>query len=492
MVELIVGLSISITVIASGYSIVQILMKGNQLEGNTLSVKGNLEDALDFIMDEVNRTQRVIDSVEELKSKNLNCVIPKGKFLFGLKLPSQALKNEDYASKNYDSSQGYFRYTQIDCPIIYTVRKSNSKEKRDYVLERYGPKLNEKGFYESPSKSPFISHILLDGITSNNQGSDFRNCPRGWKALKNIAGIGMCIDRNNKAIELSIKANQMKANKYNDSNANIISTLAGFNRIQDEEQINLLPPITTSQSISTNQVCIGGPCCWMGVCLKTNKITFMIDKSGSMLERERHWICDRNSREVIVNCRFVTPRIQGKGLFDAARSNLRQQVVKLPTIEELKLFNKQYNYKYDEIYLQIIAFDTANHFLFPMGPQKLTRSTKNRALEWIDNLRPYGGTDPWKGICQSIKDEERVEQIILLTDGLPVTHTGNCLGRYGDYTDIINSYNKEVRSFGKAGPLIIDTISFFHDFCDTKNNFWRNSWLGELSSGAESECSHVQ
>ena len=65
----------------------------------------------------------------------------------------------------------------------------------------------------------------------------------------------------------------------------------------------------------------------------------MIDKSGSMLERERHWICDRNSREVIVNCRFVTPRIQGKGLFDAARSNLRQQVVKLPTIEELKLFH---------------------------------------------------------------------------------------------------------------------------------------------------------
>ena len=37
----------------------------------------------------------------------------------------------------------------------------------------------------------------------------------------------------------------------------------------------------------------------------------------------------------------------------------------------------------------------------------------------------------------------------------------------------------------------IDTISLYHNFCETTKNYDENNWLGLLSSGEESVCTHI-
>ena len=92
---------------------------------------------------------------------------------------------------------------------------------------------------------------------------------------------------------------------------------------------------------------------------------------------------------------------------------------------------------------------------------------------------------------------KNVDQIILLSDGIPMTRSGflshgSCLGQYGEYSKIIDKYNRDVRSKKPSGELIIDSTSLFHNFCDSTKN-WRNrNWLGVISSGDQSQCTHVK
>ena len=122
----------------------------------------------------------------------------------------------------------------------------------------------------------------------------------------------------------------------------------------------------------------------------------------------------------------------------------------------------------------------------------LTQSSKSQALRWIDQLRPGGGTNPWSGLCSAVKDDQNVGQVILLSDGMPNRYSGSCNGKYGNYSDLINEYNRDVRSKKPQGELIIDSISFFNNFCDRSLNPWGQNWLGKISEGKQSKCSHVQ
>ena len=145
-----------------------------------------------------------------------------------------------------------------------------------------------------------------------------------------------------------------------------------------------------------------------------------------------------------------------------------------------------------EVYLQIIAFSGFTKFAFPLGPQKLTSLNKQKALDFIDGLKAYGQTNPWRGICHSLKNQN-VGQLILLTDGIPtVSSRGGCNGESGDYIDNILNHNNNIRSKTKQGSLVIDTISLYHNYCDPKRNKDKNNWLSRLSSSDESECNYVE
>ena len=485
LAEFIVASAISSAVIIGGYAVVQVLMQTTEIEERNLTAKGNVEDALDFIMDEVNRGKKIIDNESDIKKENPICTIPPGKFLFGVKLPGQALSNKDYKDKDIDTKTGKLKLSKVECPIVYYLKNSTSQEKKGLTLFRYGPQLTKKGFYESPSSKNYKNSPLLEGILQSSKNNENLLCPPNWKTVKKIEGFQYCLDNNNKAIEIMIVAEDALDDRQK---ANVVSSFGGFTRIQDEGLINMNPGDVKKGVIPP---CFGGPCNWMGVGIKSNKVTFMIDKSGSMSSYFRHWDCSKNSYGRF-SCRVVTPRIQGQGLFDAARSNLRQQVVKLPTRSEVDKLNKQYGSNYEYIRLQIIAFNSYNYPVFSGGPQILTQSTKAQALRWIDQLRPGGGTNPWSGLCSSLQDDKNVGQVILLSDGIPNRYSGSCAGKYGNYANVINDYNRNERSKKDSGELIIDSISFFHNFCDKNENPWNRDWLGQISSGKQSKCTNVK
>tara|TARA_Y100001968_G_C19407846_1_gene744664 strand:+ start:375 stop:1913 length:1539 start_codon:yes stop_codon:yes gene_type:complete len=500
LIELIIASAISATVIASGIAIVQVSISGNKLEEKALGLGGSVNDTLDFIMDEVNRGRRIIDKKSNIQK---DCRESKGIFLFGISLPSQALTKEDYESKD-----NYLELTKVDCPIVYTLQKDDLNDKDIYNLIRFGPSINEKGYYDVKRSK---SQLLLEGITSSYKKESRLICPKEWEGPISEKGIQLCIDNYRKAIEISISAVDVKSSNKSTNKSVLVSTYGGFNRIQDENLINQ-NTISNGGGIAS-PACDGSDCCWLGVCLKSNKITFMIDISRSMKNTFSHAYCEsyiKNKRYENYtekekddnNCEFKPPRIQGMGLLEAAKADLRRQVEKLPTSDRT---NKE-----NAVWLQIIAFNDKNYYLFDRA-EELTPKKKQKALDFIDDLgiekkqnrnnknrdlSARGKTYPWDGLCKSVKDEN-IGHLILLTDGVPTSNStnrkGSCGGikMKGDYAKIINTYNNNTRSKSEEGSLIIDTISFFHNYCDINKNQDNSNWLSQLSSSEESECHHI-
>ena len=66
------------------------------------------------------------------------------------------------------------------------------------------------------------------------------------------------------------------------------------------------------------------------------------------------------------------------------------------------------------------------------------------------------------------------------------------VGTDGSYAELINDYNRITRSKTATGSLIIDSISLFHNFCEKSKNYANNNWLGSISSGDESICTHIK
>ena len=158
IIELIIAGSISITAIGIGYSLLQIALKGNKIDETQMGINGRINDTLDFILDEVKASKRIIDDESKIIVQNKNCTFPKeGEFLFGISLPDQALVKSDYLPKG-----DLLNLNQIECPIIYSLRPSLSAEKGPYALIRYGPQYNEIGYYISPSYLKFQETVLLD------------------------------------------------------------------------------------------------------------------------------------------------------------------------------------------------------------------------------------------------------------------------------------------------------------------------------------------
>ena len=89
-------------------------------------------------------------------------------------------------------------------------------------------------------------------------------------------------------------------------------------------------------------------------------------------------------------------------------------------------------------------------------------------------------------------ESDSVGQIILLSASVPTSIEGSCVGSEGNYAEIIDDYNRINRSKTAIGSLIIDTISLFHNLCESSKNYYNNNWLGLISNGAESVCTHIK
>ena len=484
IIELIIAGSISLTSIGIGYSLIQIALKGNKIDETQMGLNGRINDTLDFILDEVKASKRIIDNESEINNNNNNCTSPnQGEFLFGVSLPDQALARSDYAPEG-----DLFNLNQIECPIIYSLRASLNNEKSPYTLIRYGPQFNESGYYVSPSYIEFQETVLLDGITASSKYNKIV-CPNNWGEIKTIKGISFCIDQYNKAIEIQIEASDAQKN-IQSNELRSIASIGGFSSIQDETQINIVPK--SSDDFSNYFTCAGGQCCWIGICLKSNKVTYLIDNSFYMNEDYLHQngTINNGNWQPVDNPELISPYINGKNLFDYVIDSLKQHINKLPTAGGLA--------NEEKIYIQIIANNGSSIYLFDNGPQELNFENKIAAISFLDNLNSeqLNSINPWDEICSSLESED-VGQLIISTawkpDIVSASNSQTCVEKNeGNFSDIVEEYNQLTRSKSAIGALVIDSISLFHNYCESSKNAFNNKWLGSISKGPESYCVHIK
>ncbi len=484
IIELIIAGSISLTAIGVGFSLLQIALKGNKIDETQMGLNGRINDTLDFILDEVKSSKRIIDNELEISQFNQNCTFPiNSEFLFGINLPDQALVKSDY-----DPQGDKFSLNQVECPIVYSLRPSSNNEKKPFSLIRYGPQFNESGYYISPSYIQFQETILLDGITDSTKYKKI-SCPNEWSGIKTIKGISFCVDQFKKAIEIQIEASDFQRG-IESNEIRSIASIGGFTSIQDENQL-----IINSSNVNTSEnspYCLGGQCCWMGICLKSNKVTYIIDNSFYMNKDYLHpnGLVINGKWQTIDDPAFISPRINGKNLFEYTINSLKQHINKLPSSNTLSEENK--------MYMQIISNNSSSNYLFEDGPQELNSENKIAALSYLNNLTSEveAAIDPWDDICRSL-ESEYIGQMIILSSWKPSTITASsvqpCVGlEEGSFEEIVNDYNQLNRSKSAMGSLVIDSISLYHNFCESSKNIFENQWLGSISKGAESNCIHIK
>ena len=484
IIELIIAGAISVTAIGVGFFLLQIALKGNKIDETQMGLNGRINDTLDFILDEVKASKRIIDNETEISQFNQNCTYPTdSEFLFGINLPDQALVKSDY-----DPQGDQFSLNQVECPIVYSLRPSTNNEKKPFSLIRYGPQYNESGYYISPSYLQFQETILLEGITDSTEYKKI-SCPNGWNDIKTIKGISFCVDQFKKAIEIQIEASDSESGIGNNQIRSIAS-IGGFASIQDENQ--LITNSTNNNNSENSPSCLGGQCCWMGICLKSNKITYIIDNSFFMNEDYFHpnGLIVNGKWQRIDDPEFISPRINGNNLFEYTINSLKQHINKLPSDNSISEENK--------IYMQIISNNSSSNYLFEDGPQKLNTENKIAALSFLNNLTAEveAAINPWDDICRTL-ESEYIGQLIILSASRPSTITASsaqpCVGlEEGTFEEIVNEYNQLTRSKSATGALVIDSISLYHNFCESSKNVFENDWLGSISKGAESYCIHIK
>jgi len=94
-------------------------------------------------------------------------------------------------------------------------------------------------------------------------------------------------------------------------------------------------------------------------------------------------------------------------------------------------------------------------------------------------------------------ESEDVGQLIISTawkpDIVSASSSQTCVDKNeGYFSDIVEEYNQLTRSKSAIGALVIDTISLFHNYCESSKNAFNNNWLGSISKGPESYCVHIK
>ena len=429
--ELLVSSTVSILVLTAGFTLIRMVLDLNKSDEIALKLSGKIDNALDFVVDEINSSKRVLTSISQQPN---TCTKPSGEFVIGLSLPDQALDVSAYKKTNKNNTQ--FLRTQLNCPVIYTLVKNNNysgKRADSYKLMRRGPAINEKGYY-IPTK--VNDTLVADRI--RNSPVDTMNCATDW-TKRTIKGIIICTDKYRKSAEIGISA---ETNKNYDKYNALSKTSAGFSKIQDDE---LLGNNNNIGGSAQGQPCAG--CKLFGTPVTSTKITFFIDISGSM-----NW-----------------GRIRNKRPMDVAKEELIKNIQKLN----------------NGVKLQVIAFNHYSRKLFPK-PQVLNNRTRSDAIRWVSRLYAGGGTNPWAGVSESMQSQD-VGQMILMSDGWTSTY-GYCqhLRRRMLYSDCFKDYNDNVRSSTSTGTVQIDSVSIKNNFCAG------NGWMGDLSSKNGGNCTVIK
>ena len=464
LAELIVSGVVSSLVLIAGFTLLRMNLEVNKSDETSLKLGGKLNNALDFIIDEINSSKKVITKISDIPS---TCrPLPQGELVLALKMPDQAKDNTAYQSNNMASNNRSKYWIEIskECPIFYNLVRDNSfnlRGKPSYILKRTGPSVDAKGFYNA---ADIKTNVVVDKVKSNFGDDIICGLTTGNKRSikKQIKGIVLCTDENGRGAEIMINAETSR--NYNE--LTVTKSSGGYVRINDKDLLDL-----NSTSGGGSGGIIQNGCEFFGTCIRRRKLTFFIDVSGSMRSR--------NSK--------------GQILMEVAKEKLINQLKLIPTTNQVppdKAFT-----------LQIYKFNSYSVPLFSGGPQKYTPYNKQKAIQWVSRLRAGGGTRPWGGLDQSIRDS-RVSQITILSDGITPA-SGRCFhnGRYMKYADCYSDFNAK-RGQTSAGDVAIESVSLGYDFCSGNSlpSWFRyyqrwgysGSWLGELASKNGGSCKHIK
>lgn len=440
LAELIISGFVSLLILISGYTLLRMNLQVNNSDELNLKLGGKINNALDFIIDEINSSKRVITTYNDVPN---SCrPLPQGDLVLALKMPDQAKSKSSYQTSNMGDESNTKKQNWValakDCPIFYNLVRDYTFSGKgiSYILKRTGPIVDEQGFYKVTDikttvvtdriKSDFEDDIRC--LTTNNQK---------W-TRKQIKGIILCTDEKGKGAEIMINAEASRVRKP----LIIFKTSGGYARIQDDDLMNL--GNAGAGNLGINPPCTN--CDFFQKPLK-KKVTFFIDISGSM-----NW-----------------GKIKGVTPMEAAKNELISSIRALPVNQGFKL--------------QVVAF---NHWSRKMwsSPMEVTTSSKMYAISWVSRLRAGGGTNPWSGISEAIQNSE-VQQIAVLSDGWTKT-SGICFnnGKSYSYAQCFKDYNDSVRATKEEGTVQIDSFSMRNDFCS-------NGWMGELSSKNTGSCTHI-
>ena len=164
LAELIVSGFVSLLVLIAGFTFLRMNLEVNKSDETNLKLGGKINNALDFIVDEINSSKKVITKISDIPT---SCrPLPPGELVLALKMPDQAKDSSAYQSNNMSSSNRSKYWIQIskECPIFYNLIRDNSfnvRGKPSYILKRTGPTVDEKGFYKA---SDIKNTVLLNNL----------------------------------------------------------------------------------------------------------------------------------------------------------------------------------------------------------------------------------------------------------------------------------------------------------------------------------------
>lgn len=460
--ELIISSSISLIVLTTGYYLSKTVSQYNKNDKTQIELFSKVDGTFDFIIDEINSGNRIISIKDKIPT---SCLVPEGNFILGISLPTQA---SDSSAYQLGSGSGT-SWSKIDCPVIYYLKNpsSSSSNKITHELWRYGPSIDEKGFYQSIS---FSESLITDQIS--NQPLNEIKCSDGW-TKKNIKGISICFDSYSRTAEINVTSNEKK---FLNKDLFVTKTSAGSNRIQDD----LLMGINNGSDNDENSdnICSNLDTCNLFGTKIVGNITFLIDVSTSM----NNYLFRKN-----------------KTRLEAVKEELIKLISNLSNIE-----------------FQVISFGSFDTKLWDKA-KPATENNKSEAINWVIKLTAQQlQTNPMESLMKVIEDPS-TKQAIILSDGLPTKQYWEYSAgvRYCDHTgyyesidSCVSSYNISKRSDLGTASVKIDAISIpsyqrcgrrrycEFQYCEASLNpiTYRplDNWMGRLSSSNGGKCSVIK
>ena len=436
LIELLVGAAMAGILAAAGISLSSHIHRSSKDDISSMQGIGRTDSVLDMLNEEISLSKQIITSANNLPQ---GCSYGSGTFFLAFQLPPQAYGKGDYASIANSKGQVTTKAQSNNsiCPTVIGLKRSTQDETGPFILYRYGPQIDAKGYYIDTRRIPMNSVTLLEGITSQPKGTK-KSCSTDW-VYKQSSGLEACIDKYKRSALLSVSRTPLKDGR------SIKRSSAGTSKVLHE---TLVPSMYKG---STGGV--GGTTNMGGQQVQCDGTTFLIDVSGSMGGVKRVYQGGR--------WRWYWDPLGGR--MAKAKSELLSAIQKCP----------------DGAKINVYAFNSG-YRPFQSSAFALDVNSRNSLNNWIRTMRAGGGTNPWPSMDKLIQDRS-TRTIVALTDGGTWT-SGRCFhnGQHMRYADCYSQYNNTVR---KADPVEVRGIVVDAD-CDRGYA----SWMGELSKKTGGKC----